>query len=119
VGDLPPKGPLHPEPLTHLQEEQYTRPHAGTGEGSPSIHSSLAKLREEIRVARAAPAEAKRSPPTDHHLISSGKEPTPMTVHAPRHKDMDPNHPRNLKKMIPKSDEYVPYPPPEGSPSFN
>jgi hypothetical protein len=37
-----------------------------------------------------------------------------MEVHAPRHKEMDPNHPQNLKKMKPKSDEYIPYPPPEG-----
>jgi hypothetical protein len=38
-----------------------------------------------------------------------------MEVHAPRHKDMDPNHPQNLKKMQPKSDDYIPYPPPEGN----
>lgn len=36
-----------------------------------------------------------------------------MTIHAPRHKDMDPNHPRNIKKLKLKVDEYVPYPPPE------
>ena len=46
-----------------------------------------------------------------------------MTVHAPRIKDMDPNHPKNLKTMEPKRekyDRYKPYPPAEGNfPSQN
>lgn len=40
-----------------------------------------------------------------------------MTVLAPRIEDMDPNHPKNLKKLEPKKekyDEYKPYPPAEG-----
>jgi len=98
------------ESLTSIQEERYTRAHAGTGAGTPIITPTLAKQRiGQSNLPRATPQDR------DHHVIG-GPKARPMTVHAPRHKDMDPNHPKNLKKAKLKIDEYIPYPPPEGNP---
>ena len=113
----PPNKAIDPEPLTHPKQEQYTRPHAGSGGGTLELTPSLVKLREETNKKRrdekyGQPETIKRSPPPGHHIIG-GEKARPMTVHAPRHKDMDPNHPQNLQKMKPKTDEYKPYPPPE------
>ena len=69
---------------------------------------SLTKLRKETEKERT-----ESTPQAGHHVIG-GENARPMEVHAPRYKDMDPNHPKNLKKMKPKEKEYVPYPPPEG-----
>jgi hypothetical protein len=55
--------------------------------------------------------------PTKHHIIES-KAARRMTVHAPRIEEMDPNHPKNLKKMEPKKekyDKYKPFPPVAGN----
>lgn len=95
--------------LTHLEQDRYARPHAGSGEGSPHLSPSLTKLRKETEKERT-----ENTPQAGHHVIG-GENARPMEIHAPRHKDMDPNHPKNLKKMKPKEKEYVPYPPPEGS----
>src|SRR5437762_7312598 len=97
-----------------MQQEQYTRPHVGTGGGFPDFTLKLAKLRKDTSKRRAR-SEPERLTPIDHHIIG-GEKARPMTVHDPRYKDMDPNHPRNLKKMKPKKiDEYKPYPSPEGN----
>ena len=106
---------LDPEPLTHPQQELYTRPHAGTGESSLGVTMSLAKLRKDTDDQRRPKPEPHPSPQTGHHVIVSGKT-RPMTVHAPRIEDLDPNHPKNLKKMKSKSEEtseYKPHPAPE------
>jgi hypothetical protein len=94
------------------------RPHAGTGSGSPGfITTSFAKLREEASNAKRVFPKSE-PPPPGHDMGEPGKG-RPMEVHPPRHKDMDPNHPRNLKKMKPKvekvADVYQPYPLPEGN----
>ena len=105
---------MNPEILTHVQEEQYTRPHAGTGEGSPNLTPPLNELRQETNNWRRPPGLPKPSLPQGYHIIE-GEKPRPMTVHAPRYKDMDPTNPRNLKMMKPKGEEYKPYPHHEGS----
>jgi hypothetical protein len=38
-----------------------------------------------------------------------------MTEQTPGIGDIDLNHPANVEKMKPKSDEYKQYPPPEGN----
>jgi len=102
-----------------VQQEQYTRPHVGTGDGILDLTTGLVKLRRDTIDKRRPRSEPSRRPPPPkgHHVI--GDKARPMTVHAPRHKDMDPNNPRNLKKMKPKTEEYTPYPPPEGSLTLN
>jgi hypothetical protein len=103
--------PYLPEPLTHVEQELYTRPHAGTGLGSPDITSSVAKLRQDTDLERRRAITRK--------LLGgrqSKKEGVSMPVQPPRHKDMDPNSPENLSKMKPKREEgeYIPYALPEG-----
>jgi hypothetical protein len=77
---------------------------------------SLAKLRKETDNQRRPKSEPHPSPQTGHRVIVGGKT-RPMTVHAPRIEDLDPNHPKNLKKMQSKSEkkkiEYKPHPAPE------
>lgn len=103
--------PYLPEPLTHVEQELYTRHHAGTGLGSPDITSSVAKLRQDTDLARRQAITRK--------LLGgrrSKKEGVSMSVQPPRHEDMDPNSPENLRKMKPKSEEgeYIPFAPPDG-----
>ena len=74
-------------------------------------------MRKETDIKRRASPEPHITIAQGHHVIG-GQQARPMEVHAPRHKDMDPNHPQNLKRMKPKSDEYVPYPPPQGTPGL-
>jgi hypothetical protein len=77
-------------------------------------------VRKDTDIERRASPEAHVSPlniAKGHHIIG-GEHARPMEVHAPRNRDMDPNHPQNLKKMKTRSDEYIPYPPPEGILSF-
>jgi hypothetical protein len=103
---------LNPEPLTHAVQELYTRPHAGSGLGSPDITRSLAKLRgDEIerQHAKDEPAHSE-----SENRMEPGGNGIPMEVHPPRHKDMDPNHPDNVRKMKSKFNEYIPYPSPDG-----
>ena len=111
---------LDPELLTHPQQEHYTRPHAGTGESSLSVTMSLAKVRKETDEERRPKSEPHPSPQTGHHVVIADGKTRPMTVHAPRIEDLDPNHPRNVKKMKSKSmektlDEYKPHPAPEST----
>ena len=77
---------------------------------------SLAKLRKETYEQRRLQSEPQPSLQNGHHVIVGGKT-RPMTVHAPRLEDLDPNHPKNLKKMKSesekKTDEYKPHPAPE------
>ena len=94
---------FNPEPLTHIQQEQYTRPHLGSGD-SASVERVIHRIRP-LKVAS-----------TKHHIIESGRA-RRMTVHAPRIEDMDRNHPKNLKKLEPKREkynEYKPFPPAAG-----
>jgi hypothetical protein len=97
-----------------VQQERYTRQHTGSGEGMPDLSGPLAELREETDDRRRVRIKVPRAGVMDRHHIVGGEKARPMTVHAPRHKDMDPNHPLNLKKMEPKADEYKPCPPPTG-----
>jgi|SRR5579862_3944857 len=102
------------DPLTSVQQERYTRAHAGTGTDAFYITSSLDRARKETNNLRRAPPPSTSRPVKGHHVIG-GKNARPMTVHAPRNKALDPNHPQNLKKMKLTVDGYVPYPPPRGT----